>query len=87
MEDYRTLAEKKFEGRKEQMPKHNGTVSQYQKRFEVFAQLIQEANTTLRELSNKFIVENNCSFEEIEEIREINKQIIESIISHFRSNK
>ena len=87
MEKYRILAEQATAGRKERMPRHNGTVSQYQKRFEVFSELIQEAANILEDLGNKFIKEHECTLEEINSINEINKSIIESYIAHFKSNK
>jgi hypothetical protein len=87
MDKYRELAEKATAGKKEMMPRHNGTVSQYQKRFEIFSELIQEASKILQDLGNQFIQEHDCNLEEIENINAINKSIIESYIAHFKSNK
>ena len=87
MEDYKFLAEKILEGKKESMPSHNGSVSQYQKRYESFMKVLQESDTALKGLGNKFITERNCDMDEIETIRQINKELIQSIISYFNSNR
>ncbi len=87
MDDYKIIAEKAVEGKKEKMPKHNGSVAQYQKRYEVFIELISEADTILKEVGNNYIKERQSTLEEIDMIREINKKIIESYITHFNSNK
>lgn len=87
MDDYKKIAEKAVEGKKEKMPKHNGSVAQYQKRYEVFVKLITEADSILKEVGNTYIKEKKPTLEEIEMIRDINKKIIESYITYFNSNK
>lgn len=87
MDEYRVLAEKAIEGKKESMPRHNGSVSQYQKRYEVFMIVFKEADEILRNLGNDFIKNQQCTLEQMEEIRNINKEILQSFISHFNSNR
>lgn len=87
MEDYKEIAEKAVAGKKEKMPKHNGSVAQYQKRYETFVELLKEADSLLKEVGNDYIKKKQPTLEEIEIIRDINKKIIESYITHFNSNK
>jgi hypothetical protein len=87
MNKYREIAERAIQGKKELMPPHDGSVSQYQKRFEVFARTLQEVDQILKEIGNRYIKENNSTLEEVAQIQEINKELIGSIIIHFKSNK
>ncbi|MDQ6528408.1 hypothetical protein [Flavobacterium sp. LHD-85] len=87
MEDYREIANKAVENKKDLMPVHNGTVSQYKTRLIIFRDVLEEADIVLKDLGNKYIKENNCNLEQIEQIREINKEIITSFIEYFNANK
>lgn len=87
MEDYRKIAEKAVKGKKELMPIHNGTIDEYKSRLIVFREVIEEVDVILKDLGNRYIEENRCNSEQTEQIREINKTIISSLIKHFTSNK
>jgi hypothetical protein len=87
MGDYKKLAEKAVEGKKELMPIHNGTAEEYNSRLIVFREVLEEADVILKDLGNKYVEENNCNSEQIEQIRDINKAIISSFIEYFTSNK
>lgn len=87
MEDYKKIAEKAVEGKKELMPSRNSTVDEYKARLVVFREVLEEADVILKDLGNRYIEENNCNSEQTEQIREINKSIISSFIECFTSNK
>lgn len=87
MDEYRVLAEKAIAGKKESMPTHNGSVAQYQKRYEVFMNVIKEADVILKDLGNSYIKNHQCTLEQIETMRNINKELVQSFISHFNSNR
>ena len=87
MEDYKKIAEKAVEGKKESMPIHNGTVDEYKARLIIFREVLEESDIILKDLGNRYIEENNCSPDEIEQIRDINKSLISSFIEYFTSNK
>jgi len=87
MEQYRKIAEKAVVNKKELMPIHNGTIDEFKSRLLIFREVLEEVDIILKDLGNKYVEENNCNPEQIEKIREINKEIIISFIEYFSSNK
>lgn len=87
MEEYKVLVNETIKEIDMKMPIHNGTVSEYQKRLEVFSNLLERTDQILSDLANKFIKNKGCTLEEIDKIKEINKEVLNSIIILFKSNK
>jgi hypothetical protein len=87
MEQYRKIAEKAVGNKKELMPIHNGIINEFKSRLLIFREVLEEVDIILKDLGNKYVEENNCNPEQIEKIREINKEIIISFIEYFSSNK
>lgn len=87
MEEYKKIAFKAVENKKDLMPVHDGTINQYKSRLIIFRDVLEETDIILKDLGNKYIKEHDCTLDQIEEIRQINKEIITSFIENFNTNK
>lgn len=75
-DEYRKLVAELLIGRKEQIPKGNGSASSMLEIYKSFQEVIKKLDTDLVNLGNHYVANNHPTTEQINELKEINKQTI-----------